>query len=228
MNPQIIAMDEIIHSLGDELDPLSEVPVVHDLVEAAVLIHGVVDDVAHIPHIVIGKQKILQRFANIDMMPIDFEPEARFANVPHVDITPGEMPLVLGREMTIIKDPESSIGVSLVIDADRNRKTYKFPMTFGMYDKGNRKGIVSRVFQKETFVPNQYQWIQVANVKLPDSVCYLWLTNSWKVQIPLNNIAPVDRTKRITAHIHVKFEGDLYYGDGKPSRIYIDRVIITN
>ena len=175
-----------------------------------------------------NKQKILQRFANIDMMPIDFEPEARFANVPHVDITPGEMPLVLGREMTIIKDPESSIGVSLVIDADRNRKTYKFPMTFGMYDKGNRKGIVSRVFQKETFVPNQYQWIQVANVKLPDSVCYLWLTNSWKVQIPLNNIAPVDRTKRITAHIHVKFEGDLYYGDGKPSRIYIDRVIITN
>lgn len=175
-----------------------------------------------------NKKKILQRFANIDMMPVDFEPEPRFANVPHVDITPGEMPLVIGREMTIIKDKDSPIGVSLMIDADRNRKTYKFPMTFGMYDKGNRRGIVSRVFKKEKFIPNKYQWIQVANIKLPDSVCYLWLTNSWKVQIPLNNLKPVDRNKRITAHIHVKFEGDLYYGDGKPSRIYIDRVIITN
>ena len=78
------------------------------------------------------------------------------------------------------------------------------------------------------FVPGKYQWIKVDNVKLPDSACYLWLTNSWKIQIPLNNLAPLDRNKRITAHIHVKFEGDLYYGDGKPSRIYIDRVIITN
>ena len=115
-----------------------------------------------------------------------------------------------------------------MIDADKNRKTYKFPMTFGMYNKGQSKGIVSKVFQKDKFIPNKYQWVKVANVKLPDSACYLWLTNSWKVQIPLNNIAPVDRKKPITAHIHVKFEGDLYYNDGKPSHIYIDRVIITN
>lgn len=175
-----------------------------------------------------NKQKILQRFANIDMMPIDFEPDPLFKNVPHVDITPGEMPLVIGREMTIVKDKDSPIGVALMIDADKNRKTYKFPMSFGMYDKGNSKGIVSKVFPKDKFIPNRYQWIKVANIKLPDSACYLWLTNSWKVQIPLNNIAPVDRNKRITANIHVKFEGDLYYNDGKPSRIYIDRVIITN
>ncbi len=175
-----------------------------------------------------NKQKILQRFANIDMMLIDFEPDPLFAKVPHVDITPGEMPLVIGREMTIVKDKDSPIGVALMIDTDQNRKTYKFPMTFGMYDKGNRKGIVSRVFQKDKFSPYKYQWIKVANVKIPDSACYLWLTNSWKVQIPLNNIAPVDRKKPITAHIHVKFEGDLYYNDGKPSRIYIDRVVITN
>lgn len=174
------------------------------------------------------KKNYLQRFANIDLMPIDFDPAPEFANIPHLDITPGEMPLVVGREMTIIKDKTSPIGVSLMIDADKNRKTYKFPMTFGMYNKGQSKGIVSKVFQKDKFIPNKYQWIKVANVKLPDSACYLWLTNSWKVQIPLNNIAPVDRKKPITAHIHVKFEGDLYYNDGKPSRIYIDRVIITN
>ena len=174
------------------------------------------------------KKNYLQRFANIDLMPIDFDPAPEFANIPHLDITPGEMPLVVGREMTIIKDKTSPIGVSLMIDADKNRKTYKFPMTFGMYNKGQSKGIVSKVFQKDKFIPNKYQWVKVANVKLPDSACYLWLTNSWKVQIPLNNIAPVDRKKPITAHIHVKFEGDLYYNDGKPSRIYIDRVIITN
>ncbi|MBR1965128.1 MAG: DUF4838 domain-containing protein, partial [Lentisphaeria bacterium] len=174
------------------------------------------------------KKNYLQRFANIDLMPIDFDPAPEFANIPHLDITPGEMPLVVGREMTIIKDKTSPIGVSLMIDADKNRKTYKFPMTFGMYNKGQSKGIVSKVFQKDKFIPNKYQWVKVANVKLPDSACYLWLTNSWKVQIPLNNIAPVDRKKPITAHIHVKFEGDLYYNDGKPSHIYIDRVIITN
>ena len=174
------------------------------------------------------KKNYLQRFAYIDLMPIDFDPAPEFANIPHLDITPGEMPLVVGREMTIIKDKTSPIGVSLMIDADKNRKTYKFPMTFGMYNKGQSKGIVSKVFQKDKFIPNKYQWVKVANVKLPDSACYLWLTNSWKVQIPLNNIAPVDRKKPITAHIHVKFEGDLYYNDGKPSHIYIDRVIITN
>ena len=162
------------------------------------------------------------------MMPIDFPPAREFANVPHIDVTPGEMPLVLGREMSIVKDPESPIGVALVVNADHNRKSYKFPMTFGVYDKGGRKGITARKFEKGKFVPGKYQWIKVDNVKLPDSACYLWLTNSWKIQIPLNNLAPLDRNKRITAHIHVKFEGDLYYGDGKPSRIYIDRVIITN
>ena len=174
------------------------------------------------------KKSYLQRFANIDLMPIDFDPAPEFANIPHLDITPGEMPLVVGREMTIIKDKTSPIGVSLMVDADKNRKTYKFPMTFGVYNKGQSKGVVSRVFPKDKFIPNKYQWIKVANVKLPDSACYLWLTNSWKIQIPLNNIAPIDRKKPITAHIHVKFEGDLYYNDGKPSRIYIDRVIITN
>lgn len=175
-----------------------------------------------------NKTKFLARLANIDMMPIDFPPAKEFANVPHIDVTPGEMPLVLGREMSIVKDPESPIGVALVVNADHNRKSYKFPMTFGVYDKGGRKGITARKFEKEKFVPGKYQWIKVDNVKLPDSACYLWLTNSWKIQIPLNNLAPLDRNKRITAHIHVKFEGDLYYGDGKPSRIYIDRVIITN
>lgn len=174
------------------------------------------------------KQKALSHFATIDMLPIDFQPESIFAKVPHFDVTPGEMPLVLGREMSIVKDKDSSIGVSLMINADANRKSYKFPMTFGIYDKAGRKGVTARVFKKEKFIPNKYQWIKVDNVKLPDSVCYLWLTNSWKIQIPLNNLAPVDKTKRITAHIHVKFEGDLYYQDGKPSRIYIDRVVITN
>lgn len=175
-----------------------------------------------------GKKKILQRFANIDLMPVDFAPAAGFARIPHIDITPGEMPLVLGREMTIVKDPDSPIGVSLMIDADRNRKTYKFPMTFGVYDKERKRGVTARKFEKQKFIPRKYQWIKVDKVKLPDSICYLWLTNSWKIQIPLNRLAPLDRKKRITAHIHIKFEGDLYYQDGQPSRIYIDRVIITN
>lgn len=175
-----------------------------------------------------NKKKFLERLANIDMMPIDFPPAKEFVKKPHIDVTPGEMPLVLGREMAIVKDPDSPIGVALVVNADHNRKSYKFPMTFGVYDKGGRKGITARKFEKSKFVPGKYQWIKVDNVKLPDSACYLWLTNSWKIQIPLNNISPLDRKKRITAHIHVKFEGDLYYGDGKPSRIYIDRVVITN
>ena len=175
-----------------------------------------------------GKQKILQRFANIDLMPVDFDPVPEFAGIPHIDIAPGEMPLVLGREMTIVKDSDSPIGVSLMVNADHNRKSYKFPMTFGVYDKGGKKGVTARVFAKNKFIPRKYQWIKVDKVKLPDSICYLWLTNSWKIQIPLNNLTPLDRKKRITAHIHIKFEGDLYYQDGKPSRIYIDRVIITN
>ena len=145
-----------------------------------------------------------------------------------MDVTPADMPLVLGRDMSIVKDEESGIGVALMIDADTNRKTYKFPMTFGMYNKGKARGIVSRVFKKEVFVPEKYQWITVDNILLPpEDNCYLWLTNSWKVQIPLNNLKPLDRSKRITAHIHVKFTGDLYYENGKPSRIYIDRVVIT-
>ena len=138
------------------------------------------------------------------------------------------MPLVIGREMTIAADPDSPIGAALIVDADKNRKTYKFPMTFGVYNKGEAKGVTARKFAKEKFIPGKYQWIKIDNVKLPDAPCYLWLTNSWKIQIPLNNTAPLDRKKRITAHIHIKFEGDLYYGDGKPSRICIDRVIITN
>jgi len=174
------------------------------------------------------KKEIMRRFANIDLVPVDFPPVPEFADKPHIDISPGEMPLVIGREMTIAADPDSPIGAALIVDADKNRKTYKFPMTFGVYNKGEAKGVTARKFAKEKFIPGKYQWIKIDNVKLPDAPCYLWLTNSWKIQIPLNNTAPLDRKKRITAHIHIKFEGDLYYGDGKPSRICIDRVIITN
>ncbi len=174
------------------------------------------------------RKSLMARFENFDKVPYDYPEEPLFAAVPHVDVTPGDMPLVLGREMAVIQDDTSPIGATMMIDADTNRKTYKFPMTFGMFNKSKAQGIVSKVFQKEKFVPEKYQWVAVEDILLPpDDNCYLWLTNSWKIQIPLANLRPLDRSRRITANIHVKFSGDLYYGDGKPSRIFIDRVVIT-
>ena len=174
-----------------------------------------------------ARETLTTRLDMLDAVPIDYPDAPEFAGIPHLDFTPGEMPLVLGREMKILPDSDSPIGVALVVDADSNRKTYGFPMTFGVYNKEGRKGITSRVFPKEEFQQDRYQWVKVHAKLHPTESCYLWLTNSWKVQIPLDNIKPLDRSKVITAHIHVKFTGDLYYGDGKPSRIFINRVVLT-
>jgi hypothetical protein len=134
----------------------------------------------------------------------------------------------IGSTITVIPDKTSEFGSSLKIAIPKGSRTHKLPQSCGIYSLSQSKEIYHWKFTREDLKDNEWQWLELKNVQLPEgNNCYLYITNSWVAQVLLAYLGDIDRSKPIDLRVHIKFDGDFFFGNGKENFIYIDRVDVV-
>lgn len=159
--------------------------------------------------------------------PKPIEASNKFKEVLHFDIPARTIGCIL-KEVTLQPDPEAETGAAIVINADANPGLYKYPITIGIYNVSKKAGVVSRVINNTEIAGKGYFWYKMPNFILPEDDCYMYLSQSWGAQIPMSSIGKLEKSKPLDVFVRMKVEGPMYQGGGgTPSRICIDRVVIT-
>lgn len=131
----------------------------------------------------------------------------------------------IGKTINVIPDKTSLYGSSLKIVVPKGNKTHRLPQRCGIYSLSQSKEIFQWSFTKKDLTNGQWQTLELKNILLPpNNNCYLYITNSWVAQVLLAYLGKIDRNKPFDMKVHIKFEGNLFFNDNKPSLIYIDRV----
>lgn len=174
-----------------------------------------------------GKDKLIKRFDEIKKMPADYRISDKFKKIQHLD-SPASAIGCLLPEVSLQVDPEAETGAAIVINADANPGLYKYPITMGIYNVSKSAGVVSRVINRAEIGGKGYFWYKMPNFVLPKDNCYIYLSQSWGAQLPANSVGQLDKSKPLDVFVRMKVEGPMYLeGPVAPSRIYIDRVVIT-
>lgn len=133
----------------------------------------------------------------------------------------------IGSNIQIIPDKTSEFGSSLKITIPPKNRTQRLPQSCGIYSLSQNKEIYIWKFTREDLKENQWQWLELKDILLPkDNNCYVYLTNSWVAQVLLAYLDDIDRSQKFNIRVHIKFEGDMFFKNGKPDSIHIDRVDI--
>ena len=134
----------------------------------------------------------------------------------------------IGSTITVIPDQTSEFGSSLKIEVPKGSRTHRLPQSCGIYSLSQSKEIYHWKFTRKDLKDNEWQWLELKNVLLPEgNNCYLYITNSWVAQVLLAYLGDIDRSKPFDLRVHIKFDGDFFFGNGKESFIYIDRVDVV-
>ena len=95
----------------------------------------------------------------------------------------------------------------------------------GIYSLSQNKEIYHWKFTRNDLKENEWQWLELKNILLPEgNNCYVYITNSWVAQALLAYLDDVDRSKPFDIRVHIKFDGQLFFENGKENVIYIDKV----
>ena len=131
----------------------------------------------------------------------------------------------IGSTITVVPDKTSAYGSSLKIAVPAGNKTHRLPQSCGIYSLSQSKEIYHWKFTRKDLKENQWQYLELKNILLPEgNNCYLYITNSWVAQVLLAYLGNIDRSKPFNIRVHVKFDGDLFFKNGKKDFIFIDRV----
>lgn len=134
----------------------------------------------------------------------------------------------IGSTITVIPDKTSEFGSSLKIAIPATNKTHRLPQTCGIYSLSQSKEIYLWQFTRKDLKENQWQWLDLKDVLLPEgNNCYVYLTNSWVAQVLLAYLGDIDRSKKFDIRVHIKFDGQLFFENGRENVIYIDRVDVV-
>ena len=174
-----------------------------------------------------AEDKLLRRFHELEKLPTVGKVSEKFRRVPHVDCPAGEIGCLIP-SVTLQLDPEAETGAAIVINADTDAKLYQYPITMGVYNPVRGAGVVSRLIPRAEVGGPGYFWYKIPNVTLPQDNCYLYLSQSWGAQLPLNSVGMLDKSRPLDIFVRMKLQGPLYLsGSPAPSRINIDRIVIT-
>ena len=131
----------------------------------------------------------------------------------------------IGSTVTIVPDKTSACGSSLKITVPPGGKTHRLPQSCGIYSLSQNREIFHWEFTRSDLKDNQWQYLELKNILLPEgSNCYLYITNSWVAQVLLAYLGDIDRSRPFDIRVHIKFDGDLFFKNGKKNFIFIDRV----
>ena len=134
----------------------------------------------------------------------------------------------IGSTITVIPDQTSAFGSSLKITVAPGSRTHRLPQSCGIYSLSRSREIFHWTFTGKDLKNDQWQWLELKNIRLPEgNNCYLYITNSWVAQVLLAYLGDIDRGKPFDIRVHIKFCGDHFFGNGKDSFIYIDRVDVV-
>lgn len=174
-----------------------------------------------------SKDKLLKRFDELKKMPAGYSVSDKFKKIPHLDNPASSIGCVIAG-VTLQVDPEAETGAAIVVDADTDPNLYKYPITMGIYNVSKSAGVVSREINRTEVGGKGYFWYKIPNFILPQDDCYMYLSQSWGAQLPVNSVGHLDKSKPLDIFVRMKVEGPMYLGGPvAPSRIYIDRVVIT-
>ena len=174
-----------------------------------------------------NKDKLIKRFDEIKKMPAGYRVSDKFKKIPHLD-NPASAIGCLIPDATLQIDPEAETGAAIVINADTNPNLYKYPITMGIYNVSKSAGVVSREINRTEIGGKGYFWYKIPNFILPKDDCYMYLSQSWGAQLPINSVGQLDKSKPLDIFVRMKVEGSMYLeGPVAANRIYIDRVVIT-
>ena len=131
----------------------------------------------------------------------------------------------IGSAITIVPDKTSEFGSSLKITVPKDNRTQRLPQSCGIYSLSQNKEIYHWKFTRNDLKENEWQWLELKNILLPEgNNCYVYITNSWVAQALLAYLDDVDRSKPFDIRVHIKFDGQLFFENGKENVIYIDKV----
>ena len=134
----------------------------------------------------------------------------------------------IGSTITVVPDKTSEFGSSLKIAIPETNRTHRLPQTCGIYSLSQSKEIYHWQFTRKDLKENQWQWLDLKDVLLPEgNNCYVYLTNSWVAQVLLAYLGDIDRSKKFDIRVHIKFDGQLFFENGRENVIYIDRVDVV-
>ncbi|MBR2723125.1 MAG: DUF4838 domain-containing protein, partial [Lentisphaeria bacterium] len=92
----------------------------------------------------------------------------------------------IGSSITVIPDKTSEFGSSLKIAIPENNRTHRLPQSCGICSLSQSKEIYLWQFTRKDLKENQWQWLDLKDVLLPEgNNCYVYLTNSWVAQVLL-------------------------------------------
>ncbi len=134
----------------------------------------------------------------------------------------------IGSTITVVPDKTSEFGSSLKIAIPENNRTHRLPQSCGIYSLSQNKEIYFWQFFRKDLKENEWQWIELKDILLPEgNNCYVYITNSWVAQVLLAYLGDVDRSKKFDIRVHIKFDGQLFFENGRKNVIYIDRVDVV-
>jgi len=171
-------------------------------------------------------ERIEERSKNLlALPPITIGKDDHIKNAVSLDFFAPDV-ATIGNSVSLTPDTDSKYGSSVKINCEKGT-TQNFPQSCGIYSLSQNKEIFHWTFPESVWKNNEWQWIELNDILLPPGEnCYVYFTNSWVVQILLAYLEPIDRSRPFNIRFHAKLYGDLFFNDGKPSGITIDRATI--
>jgi hypothetical protein len=134
----------------------------------------------------------------------------------------------------VVPDPEAESGMTdrlILRDDDPNAMTakYKLPMTWGLYDQVNKRGVGGATIKPEDVTGPGYHWYKMGTFPVGRS-CYVYFFWSWNIQFDVDSSLAAGQTaETFDIWARIKFDGPAF-PHGKPDRlnaISVERVVLT-
>ncbi len=154
----------------------------------------------------------LHRIASVDPKPI---PEELAHCAPETIVR--AFPTADSPYASYVEDPEGAFGIATKAD-------WKETLGAGLYSSIGRIRLVTTTIAVDEIEPDRYKLYRLGSTRLTSN-CYLWVTNQWSIQIPLDQFYNVgDPYQQWDVYVSLKVSGD---GVAATSKVSCDQVILV-
>lgn len=133
-------------------------------------------------------------------------------------------------EAKCVPDPEAESGFTNRLElSDANMEKYALPMSWGLYDVSDNKGVFSAVIRPEEVPGPGYHWYKMGSVPFGPS-CYVYFFWSWIIQVDVGGVMDPDHPEQaFDIWASIKFEGPGFF-HGKAdtqNAISVERIVLV-
>ena len=121
-------------------------------------------------------------------------------------------------------DEKAAAGIARALETKG-----ELPLTCGFYDLTDKRFAISTKVTCNQIASAGYHLYPIGRTKLNEQ-CYVWVTASWRIQVPLGEHFDPDHPDREwDLYASMRFEGPSYpHGDkGGVDRVHVDRVVLV-